>query len=57
MCNKFEDLVKMLEDGVYIKKNGKMKSIAVPPSGYGKTVINWEASKPTRAEYQYSEKL
>lgn len=45
------------EDGVYIVKNGIMKPISSPPSGYGKTVISWEASKPTRAEHQYSEKL
>ena len=45
------------EDGVYIVKNGIMKPISGPPSGYGKTVISWEANKPTRAEHQYSEKL
>lgn len=45
------------EDGVYIVKNGIMKPISSPPSGYGKTVISWEANKPTRAEHQYSEKL
>lgn len=54
---KIDELVQSLEDGVYIKKNGTMKPITIPPSGYGKTVINWEASKPIRAEYQYSEKL
>lgn len=45
------------EDGVYIVKNGILKPISSPPSGYGKTVISWEANKPTRAEHQYSEKL
>ena len=46
-----------LENGVYVVKNGIIKPITAPHSGFGKTVISWEAGKPTRAEHQYSEKL
>lgn len=44
-------------DGVYIVKNGIIREVEVPPSGFGKTLISWEVGKPTRIEYQYSEKL
>lgn len=44
-------------DGVFVVKNGTIKPIEAPMSGYGKTVISWEAGKPTRAEHQFSEKL
>ncbi|MEG0471293.1 MAG: DUF3954 domain-containing protein [Solibacillus sp.] len=45
------------EDGIYVVKNGEKKLISAPASGFGKTIISWEAGKPTRAEHQFSEKL
>lgn len=44
-------------DGVFVIKKGIIKPIEAPVTGYGKTVISWEAGKPTRAEHQFSEKL
>ena len=52
-----ESIQQNLENGVYVVKNGIIKPITAPHSGFGKTVISWEAGKPTRAEHQYSEKL
>lgn len=46
-----------LADGVYVVKDGNLKQVQAPTTGYGKTIINWEASKPTRAVHEYSEKL
>lgn len=48
---------KELQDGVYVVKNGVIKQVQAPASGFGKTIISWEASKPTRAVHEYSEKL
>ncbi|MBM7607557.1 hypothetical protein JOD29_000801 [Lysinibacillus composti] len=46
-----------LKDGVYVVKNGEMKAVQAPATGFGKTIISWEANKPTRAIHEYSEKL
>lgn len=44
-------------DGLYIVKNGEKKAISAPLTGFGKTIISWEAGKPTRAEHHFSEKI
>lgn len=41
---------KRCKDGVYIVKNGIIKPVEVPKSGYGKSIIHWENGKPTRME-------
>lgn len=46
-----------LQDGVYIKKDGQLKQVQAPATGFGKTIISWESSKPTRATHECSEKL
>lgn len=49
--------LKEQQDGVFVVKNGVIKPLNAPASGFGKTVISWEAGKPTRCEHQYSEKI
>lgn len=46
-----------LKDGVYVVKDGQLKSVQAPATGFGKTIISWESHKPTRAEHQFSERL
>lgn len=41
---------KCCNDGLYIVKNGIIKPMEVPKSGYGKSIIHWENGKPTRME-------
>lgn len=48
---------KKTHDGLYIVKNGEKKELTAPSSGFGKTIISWEAGKPTRAEHHFSEKI
>lgn len=52
-----QNKVNNIEDGIYVVKNGEKKLITAPTSGFGKTIISWEAGKPTRCEYQFSEKI
>lgn len=46
-----------LKDGIYLVKNGELKLVQAPVTGYGKTIISWEANKPTRAVHECCEKL
>ncbi|WP_404427288.1 DUF3954 domain-containing protein [Ureibacillus chungkukjangi] len=46
-----------LQDGLYIMKNGQLKMVQAPTTGFGKTTISWEANKPTRATHESNEKL
>lgn len=46
-----------LQDGVYVVKDGQLKRIQAPVTGYGKTIISWESSKPTRLLHECNEKL
>lgn len=49
--------VQELKDGVYVVKDGQLKTVQTPPAGFGKTVISWEGFKPTRVLHEHSEKL
>lgn len=46
-----------LQDGIYLVKDGQMKKVQAPTTGFGKTIISWESNKPTRAVHECSEKL
>ena len=49
-ARKNELMEKCYNEGLYIVKNGIIKLVEVPKSGYGKSIIHWENGKPTRME-------
>lgn len=48
--------IDLKEDAVYQVKNGKLKKITTPLTGYGKQVILWQDGKIAHSEISYTEK-
>lgn len=44
-------------DALLIVKNGIIKEVESPPSGFGKQTITWQNGKPTHIETQYTNKI
>lgn len=42
------------ENTVYIVKDGKLKPMDKPKTGYGKTIIHWQDGKITYTEVSYT---
>lgn len=50
ITNTFE--VDLMKNATYIVKDGKIKEIPVPESGYGKQVISYQGGKPCNAKLE-----
>ncbi|MCB5238907.1 DUF3954 domain-containing protein [Niallia circulans] len=47
----------MKESELYIVKDGTLKLLDKPASGFGKTVIHWQDGKPITVEVNYTNKI
>ncbi|WP_077616939.1 DUF3954 domain-containing protein [Caenibacillus caldisaponilyticus] len=48
--------VNLLENAVYMVRDGKLEKLDVPGDGYGKQTITWQAGKPVHYEVSYTKK-
>lgn len=44
-------------DALIIVKDGIMKEIEGPPTGFGKQTITWQNGKPTHIDTQFTRKI
>lgn len=51
-----ERTVNIKEEAVYRVKDGELKKITTPKSGYGRQVIVWQDGKITHCEVSFTEK-
>lgn len=45
-----------LDDGIYEIKNGQVKPVTKPLSGFGKQIITWQNGKVTHKEVSFTER-
>ncbi|MGG3800442.1 DUF3954 domain-containing protein [Metabacillus fastidiosus] len=49
--------IDLMKNATYIVKDGKLETVPIPPTGYGKQIINWQAGKPCNGELSSSFKF
>ncbi|MED4453073.1 DUF3954 domain-containing protein [Metabacillus fastidiosus] len=49
--------IDLTKNATYIVKDGKVELVPIPPTGYGKQTINWQAGKPCNGELSSSFKF
>ncbi|MGE6370626.1 DUF3954 domain-containing protein [Planococcus kocurii] len=52
---KFE--VSLSKNSTFIVKDGIIKEIKAPPTGFGKQIVCWSNGKPTHVEFNYTEPI
>lgn len=45
------------KNSTFIVKNGIIKEIKAPPTGYGKQIVCWSDGKVTHVEFNYTEPI
>lgn len=48
---------KLIENSIYIVRNGKIELVDKPEGGYGKTIIHWQDGKPILQEVHYTKQF
>lgn len=46
--------IELQKNALYVVKDGKIKLIEAPPTGFGKQTVCWQNGSPTHVDYSYS---
>ncbi|OLN21723.1 DUF3954 domain-containing protein [Domibacillus antri] len=44
--------ISLMENAVYIVKDGKLQEVPKPDSGHGKQIISWQGNKPCHGKLE-----
>lgn len=57
MDGKLTQEIDLMKNGTYVVRDGELKEVPKPQSGYGKQVINWQGGKPCHGAVEEGFKL